>query len=215
MSDVLTIGGVTINLAANLTTLDGVVPYIKGGIPQLHFSRIVGKLAALPDPWDGQPCTLTMGGTLVFTGDVAGYVDRFMGQQGWTREYRALGLIDRAAQVPMTDAETLTDTSVWNVPGDDTQNFIGARAGRTVGQIVADILTMDTNAGPLTALGIGGYTYTGTWNLPALTVADLAALRHHPAVQGQHLRRAHPPGARKLRPESVTPTTSSTSSPTA
>jgi len=181
VSDVLVIGGNTINLAAYLATLDLLVPFMKGGIPQLHFSRIIQKLATpitgpAPDPWDGKSCSLTMGGTLVFTGDINGYIDRFMGSQGWTREYRALGLIDRAKAVPVTDSSTLTDTSIWNLPGDDYQNFVGARAGQTVGQIVANILCMAVNAAALSALGIGNYVYTGTYALPSITQADLNAL---------------------------------------
>jgi hypothetical protein len=175
----LAINGVVINLGAHSAQIDGLTSFVKGGIPQLHFSRLGITLAALPDPWDGQSVTLTLIGTpnvLVFAGDVNGYSDRYDRQLGWIRQFIALGLIDRAAEVPVTDSETLTDTSVWNVPGDDYQNFIGARAGKNVGQIVADILTMSVNAVALNNRGIGNYTYTGAWNLPAATMNDLAAL---------------------------------------
>ena len=176
MADVLTINGSTINLTSFNATLDRVVPIVKGGIPELHFSRIVGKLAALPDAWSGKTCSLTMGsGTLVFSGSVVGYVDRWMDPFGWVREYRALGLRNLADYVPNTDSDTLTDTSLFNLPGDDPL-FIGSRAGLTVGQIVTQILTMQTNAASLNAYGIGAYTSFGPPVLPSLTQNDLAAL---------------------------------------
>lgn len=187
MPDVLTItlSGVptAIDLVASNTTLDRLRPYPRGGIPELHFSRLLGTLkplaaAALPDPWSGQPVSLTMmSGTLVFSGDVCGYTDSYMDGFGWLREYRALGLLDRANLIPVTDSQTLTDTSIWDLPGDDP-NFIGARAGLTVGAIVADILAMAVNAVPLNAAGLGGYISPSPspWTLPASTVADLALL---------------------------------------
>ena len=36
--------------------LDSCTPFIRGGIPELRFSRILGKLTTLPDPWSGQQC---------------------------------------------------------------------------------------------------------------------------------------------------------------
>jgi hypothetical protein len=175
----LAIASTVINLGAKSAQIDGLTPFLKGGIPQLQFSRLGITLAALPDPWDGKPVTLTLLGTpnvLVFTGDVSGYSDHFDRALGWIRQYIALGLIQRASHIPVTDSETLTDTSVWNIPGDDYTNFIGSRAGQTVGQIVGDILTMTQNASALNALGIGNYTYSAGWNLPAITNNDLAAL---------------------------------------
>jgi len=178
LADVLKINGVTINMVTSNCTLDRLVPYAKGGIPELHFSRVLGALAALPDPWSGMPVTLTMlSGTLVFAGSIVGYVDRFNDGLGWSREYRALGLRNLADYIPNTDSETLTDTSVFNLPGDDP-NFIGARAGLTVGAIVTQILTMAENATALNAAGIGAYISPSPspWTLPASTVSDLAAL---------------------------------------
>jgi hypothetical protein len=182
MTDVLTISGSTVNLAAANAGLDRCLPLVKGGLPELHFSRILGPLkpvggAALPDPWSAKPVTLTVAsGTLIFVGDIVGYVDRFMRGVGWVREYRALGLKNRAAYIPNTDAITLTDTSIFNLPADDP-NFVGARAGLTVGAIVSAILTMATNAVPLNAAGLGAYTSMGPPAvLPSLTTGDLAGL---------------------------------------
>jgi hypothetical protein len=183
MPDVFTINGTTITLADHNAGLDRCVPIIKGGLPELHFARILGPLkptggAALPDPWSAQPVTLAVGTgpTLIFVGDVVGYIDLFMRGVGWVREYRALGLKNRAAYVPNTDAITLTDTSVFNLPADDL-NYVGGRAGLTVGAIVTAILTMVTNATALDGYGIGAYTSMGPPPvLPSLTVSDLAGL---------------------------------------
>jgi hypothetical protein len=190
VSDVLTINGSAINLASFNATLDRCTPIIKGGIPSLELSRILGALTALPDPWSGKSCALTMSGTLVFAGTFAGYVDRFMDGFGWVREYRAYGLRNDADYVPNTDAVTLTDTSVYNLPGDDP-NFIGSRAGLTVGQIVQAVLTMTTNAANLSAEGVGAYVSFGPPVLPALTLSDLAALTVIPpwraSISGERL----------------------------
>ena len=176
MADVISINGTPINLALTTTSIDRCIPYVKGGIPELQFSRLLGPLTTLPDPWSGQPCTLTMGGTLVFAGDVQGYVDRWMDGFGWLREYRALGLLNRAGYIPVTDSETLTDTSYWNLPGDDPL-FLGSRAGLTIGAVVGKVLVMAQNAAALSAAGIGNYTTLGPPAvLPAVTLADLATL---------------------------------------
>jgi hypothetical protein len=190
MADVLVINSSTITLSTFNATLDRLVPYVKGGIPELHFSRILPALAALPDAWSAKSVTLTMGGTLRFSGDVVGYVDRYHDEASWVREYRALGLRNRADYLPVTDSVTLTDTAVFNLPGDDP-NFVGARAGLSVGQIVTQILTMTGNAVALFNAGIGAYTSMGPPTLPAATVTDLAALTVIPqwrvAISGERI----------------------------
>lgn len=177
MADTLTINGTAVDLVATSTSIDLLIPFIRGGCPELHFTRIVGKLAALPDPWSGKSVTLTMQATsaVEFSGDVVGYIDRWMDETGWIREYRALGLLNRANYIPVTDSQTLTDTSVWNLPGDDPL-FIPSRAGQTVGQIVTAILEMPENAQALIAAGIGNYSGTGPYTLPTITTTDLSAL---------------------------------------
>ena len=57
-----------------MTALDHLAPFARGGVPELGFSRIVRTPGALPDPWNLEPCTLTMQGTLVFSGWVTGMV---------------------------------------------------------------------------------------------------------------------------------------------
>ena len=87
-----------------------------------------------------------------------------------------MGLRNRADYIPNTDAITLTDTSVFNLPTDDP-NYTGGRAGLTVGAIVSAILVMAGNAAALNAEGVGAYTSLGPPAvLPSLTVSDLAGL---------------------------------------
>lgn len=211
MSDVFKVNGTTITLANHNAGLDRCVPIIKGGIPELHFSRILGPLkpsggAALPDPWSAQPVTLAVGSgpTLIFAGDCVGYVDRFMRGVGWVREYRALGLRNRADYIPNTDAITLTDTSVFNLPTDDL-NYVGARAGLTCGAIISAILKMPGNAAALNAAGIGAYTSLGPPAvLPSLTVSDLAAMTVIPpwrvSISGERILQALESFAQSVHP---------------
>ena len=173
--DVLTIAGTAIDMAARNVTLDRMTAFARGGSPELAFSRLVWTPGALPDPWNLKSCTLTMAGTLVFSGVIAGYVDRYDDRLGWVRGYRALGLGFAGNYVPVTDGQTLTEPSVWNLPGDDA-NVIAAREGQSVGQIVAAVLTFQDNANRLSAAGIGAYTSLAPPTLPAATTGDLAAL---------------------------------------
>jgi hypothetical protein len=179
LSDVLTINGSTINMTAFNASLDRLTPITKGGIPELQFSRLLGPLTTIPDAWSGKSCTLTMGGTLVFSGTIQGYADSYHENAGWVREYRALGLRNSADYIPVTDSITYTDTCAFNLPGDDA-NWIGSRAGQTVGQIVTSVLTMTANASSLSAAGIGAYTSLAPPTLPALTTSDLSALTFIP-----------------------------------
>ena len=194
MADVFTIAGTTINMVAANATLDRCVPIVKGGLPELHFSKLLRKLTALPDPWSGKAVTLTVSGTFIFAGDIVGYVDRWMSPVGWVREYRCLGLRNRADYVPITDEITLTDTCVFNLPSDDP-NWVAARSGLTVGAIVAAILTMPGNAAALNAAGIGAYTSLGPpATLPSLTMGDLGGMTVIPpfrvSVSGERILQA-------------------------
>ena len=163
--DYLTINGTQINMAAWDVALDRCTPWVRGGIPELSFSRLVGKLAALPDSWSGKTCSWSNGasypGTTYFTGTVVGYTDRFDHDFGWVRDYRALGLRNLADYVPVTDSNTLSDAAQFNMPSNTIQS-IPARMGRTCGQAVLDILSMHQNATALQAYGIGNYMTTGS-----------------------------------------------------
>jgi len=164
-NDYLTINGSQINLMTWECTIDRCTPFILGGIPTLVFSRILGKLTALPDPWSGQSCSWSNGsnypGTIHFAGDVVGYSDRYQQEVGWIREYRALGLRNRADYIPVTDSNTLSDTASFNLPADDLY-MIESREGRTMGQCVLDLLSMYQNVTALSAAGIGNFTSAGS-----------------------------------------------------
>src|SRR5208283_1791465 len=164
-NDYLTIAGTQINMATWDVALDRCTPWIRGGIPELTFSRVVGKLSALPDAWSGQTCSWSNGasypGTTYFTGTVVGYTDRFDNEIGWVRDYRALGLRNLADYVPVTDSNTLSDSAQFNMPANTIQS-IPARMGRTCGQAVLDVLSMHQNVTALSGYGIGNYTSTGS-----------------------------------------------------
>ena len=182
--DYLTINGSQINLVTHECTIDRCTPYVRGGIPELSFSRILGKLTALPDPWSGQSCSWSNGpsypGTTYFAGDVVGYSDRYEPEVGWVREYRALGLRNRADYVPVTDSNTLSDTASYNMPSDDIY-AIAADMGRTSGQCILDVLSMSQNVTALASQGIGNFTSTGSGGaaaavLTGTTVSSLSVL---------------------------------------
>ena len=162
----------TSSAASYDVALDACTPYRRGGIPELRFSRILGALPALPDPWMGQQCAWFNGADLAhatcyFTGDVTNYVDRYDHDLGWTRDYRALGLRNRTDWIPVTDPNTLGDTMRFNMPPNNL-NTIMAREGRTMGQAVLDVLSGYQNqawlggiTGISTGYGLGNYTSEG------------------------------------------------------
>src|SRR5271166_40581 len=164
-TDYLTINGSQIDLVAWDAALDRCTPFTRGGISELNFSRVVGALSALPDPWSGLSCAWSNGssypGTTYFSGTVVGYTDRYDNDLGWVRDYRALGLENLASYVPVTDSNTLSDSVQFNMPA-NAINSIPSRMGRTVGQAVLDVLSMPQNATSLASYGIGNYTSTGS-----------------------------------------------------
>jgi len=96
MSAVLTIGGTTINRVTTRTTLIRCRPYAKDAYPTLAFARCIGTLTPGPDPWDGQPVTLTQDGTLIFAGDTGTHLTHYDAHLGWVREWTCYGLAKRA-----------------------------------------------------------------------------------------------------------------------
>src|SRR5438132_12461242 len=169
MAVILTIAGSTVDRAASRAILQHCRPYAKDGYPTLSFARTIGALGSGPDPWDAQPVTLTQDGTLIFSGDTGSHLTHFDDRLGWVREWTCYGLAKRAEYIPVTDANTLTDTARFNLPGDDP-DFLGARAGRTMGQIVLDVLEMPPNSAALAAAGIGNYTSAGTGAAATATI---------------------------------------------
>jgi hypothetical protein len=170
MSAVLVINGTTIDRVATRTTLLSVRPYAKDGYPILTFARSIGALTSGPDPWDGKSVTLTQDGTLIFTGDTGSHLTHYDDHLGWVREWTCYGLAKRAEYIPVTDSNTLTDTARFNIAGDDP-DFIASRAGRTVGQIVADVLEMAQNKTALSGVGVGNYSSAGTGAAATCTIS--------------------------------------------
>ena len=151
----------------------------KGSYPTLTFA-VRGK--PLPTsgvgPYLGKEAVLTVNGVVRFKGDVLFQGPQFQGSGGLiVQTYQCHGLESRANRFPHTDSNTGVDSSAYNLALDNQQSdYIAARAGRTVGEILADVLTMDANAAALDAAGIGAYTSLSPPTLPATTTGDLSAL---------------------------------------
>jgi hypothetical protein len=145
----------------------------RDGISTFTIMQRLGQLSNKPD-WMWKPVTLSIDGTLQFSGDIVddavSYTD-----VGWIVAWQCRDLRYRGDRLPYRDSNSLTDSSVWNLPGDD-RNWIASRAGKSIGEIIAAVLTMDDNATALDAKGIGSYADDDPWTLPSSTLADLAAL---------------------------------------
>jgi hypothetical protein len=162
----LTIGGSAVSIPGTVT-LDRLVAYVKGGIPSLSFSVRGGPLVGLPDPYLGKTATLSISSVLYFSGDVVS-MDIAQAGIGWVRKYQCLGLRNRGDWFPHTDSNNLGDTSAYNLSADNqAADYLASRAGRTVGQILTDVLTMSVNAASLAAFG---------FSVSGATTTDLAAL---------------------------------------
>jgi hypothetical protein len=177
VATILTIDGATIDRVAAGITLERVTPYRKDGVPSLSFARRGITLAAPPDPWSAKAVTLTQDGVLLFVGDVSSYLTHYDPALGWVREYSCQGLRARADAVPVTDSQTSTDTIQFNLEH-DSPDYLPGQAGRTVAQIVADVLEMPANAAGLAGYGIGNFTS------PSGTGAKATAILAHGVVTG-------------------------------
>ena len=176
MADVFTLGGVTLDLgAAEAVPVRFTERF--GSIPTLTMQRRGIPLPGLPDPWIGKTITWSHDGTPYFSGDIVSVSPHFDESFGWVLSYQCLGLRNRLDWFPHTDSQTGVDTSVYNAMPEDGVYYNLSRAGRSVGQILADVLTMPANAATAGALGIGNYALSGgVYSLPAVTANDLAAL---------------------------------------
>lgn len=144
------------------------VAHAKGGIPTFTFAVHGGELPGLPDPWLGKVVRLTINSTLVFFGDVTRLDPDFRTRIGWLRPYSAFGLRNRGDWICHTDSNDGGDSSSYNLSADNQSlDYIPSRAGRTVGEVLVDVLSMPGNAVALTSVGLGnlssaGYGGTGT-----------------------------------------------------
>jgi hypothetical protein len=119
VSTILTIGGSAVAVP-DAVLLGKLVAYVRGSYPTLSFFARGGALPGLPDPYLGQPVSLTIHGTTYFTGDVthgpdATYDDRY----GWILGYQCMGLRNRLDWLPHTDSNSGTETSSFNLPPED------------------------------------------------------------------------------------------------
>ena len=119
-----------------------------------------GALPTSGDPYTGKAVTVTINGTLRFSGEcLAPAAPEYAEHVGWVRMYQCLGLRCLGDWVRHTDSNNGSDRSSYNMSADNQgSEYIAARAGRTIGQILTDVLTMTVNANALNAYGIGGYT---------------------------------------------------------
>jgi len=168
-TDYLTINGTQVMpplTATGTVAIEHCRVFARGSCPEMHFSRWLGALTTLPDPWSGKTAQWLHGATLgtataYFTGDVVSYRDRYDADNGWMRDYRAMGLANRCDWVPVTDSNTFSDVAQFNLPIQSPQVIL-SREGRTVGQCILDLLSMSQNLIALAAYGIGNFTSAGT-----------------------------------------------------
>lgn len=188
MSTVLTIDSSTVTMSA-LNSYPMRLDMRHRDVSTLTIRRRDGQLPGLPDPWLGKTVSLAINSTTYFTGDVVDAMPQY-GSIGWETVYVCRCLRARGDMVPVTDDNTLTDTAAYNLQPDDL-NYIASRAGRTVGEIITDVLEMDDNSTALDAKGLGNYAALTPSTLPTNTVNDLAALTHIPPypcyIQGEKL----------------------------
>ena len=170
MSRVLTINGSTINLddSANNIVLRDCTLYVKGGYPTLNFTERGVGIHPVND-YMGQPVTLTIDGTLRFSGDVVSR-SRQATQIGYIYQYQCIGLRNRGDNLPFTDENTGADFANFNLRV-DSSDFDISRAGKSIGEILTTVLQWTTNAANLSSCGI---------NVTADTLSDLAALTFLP-----------------------------------
>ena len=169
---VLTINGSVIDRAATDTRLVRMVAFRRGGCGELTFARRGLTLSAIttPDPWWGKSVSLAIGGTTYFNGWVGRGSQHCDPKLGWCRDYIARDLRNAADYVPVTDSNTGTDRVIFNQTTVDI-NRINSRLGRTIGQMVLEVLEMPAIRSGLAAYGIGGYTSAGSGALAHATVA--------------------------------------------
>jgi len=164
MAESFKVNGSTVDRTANAIEITQVIPYSKDGLPSLTF--VIRGACALRDPATDPYANALIEytdatGAIHFKGDSQQARRHFDPAVGYVYEYPCLGLKKRADRIPVTDSVTLTDTIRYNLASDDPDK-IPARQGRTLGQIAADVLEMDTIRPAMIAAGLGNYTSSGS-----------------------------------------------------
>jgi hypothetical protein len=152
----LTIAGTLIRRPAANIVLVSCLLYQKDGIPTLSFARRGIAPPLRPDPYLGKPVSLSIDGSVRFSGDCTGCLHHYDDHLGWVAEYQCQGLRYRGDLVPVTNDQTAGDSITFNLPSDDPQ-FIPARAGRTLGQMIESVLTGTANSAALAGYGLGAF----------------------------------------------------------
>lgn len=176
MATTVTIDGSSVTVPTTILPVR-VVTCVWKGVPSFTFQVRGGPLPTGADPYLGLPVVVAIDGTDVFAGDVASVHPTYEHGTGWVRTYQCLGMRARGDRIGHTDDNNSADTSTYNAASDnETLDYRADRAGKTIGEILTDILTMDTNANALDALGLCAYTSLSPPTLPTATTTDLATL---------------------------------------
>ena len=147
-----------------------------GGVPTFVFESPGGPLPTGAYPHLNKSIEVEVDSTTYFVSEVEDCEPRFTAM-GWVRTYNCVSLRGMGDRVAHRDGNSGGETSTYNgSPDNDPYNYLPSRAGKEVGEIIADILTMQTNADALDALGIGAYTSLSPPTLPTATTDDLATL---------------------------------------
>jgi hypothetical protein len=160
----LTVDGSVVGLATAGIQLRRLLAYATNQDPVLEFAVLGGVVGSLPDPYTGKSILLEAdwgsGWTTLFRGRclAAGHA---YGEHGWERSYTARGLSYLASRVALTNPEDGTDQFFYNLAPDDAPHYNAAYAGRTIGWILADLLSAPAHAVAMHTLGVGDYSGSG------------------------------------------------------
>lgn len=155
MASVLTINGSTVSRAAARVVLNR-LSLSMDGPDGLEFTEV---RAALPGTYrQGQPVTLTVDGTLVFSGVITGLFPANVNRGRIDVGYRAMGLAYQANQVWLAGPDG-SGRIAFNLPPTDP-DYVPNYAGLSVGQML--VMLYSLNAAALAAVGVGAFTSAGT-----------------------------------------------------
>jgi hypothetical protein len=163
-SATLTIGGIAYDASGRKTArmrLDSLRAVVRDGVPILSFFVHSSSLAAAPDPFLGRSVSLAINGTSYFAGDVTHHLPVKSPETRWNHHYTCEGLRARGERFGVYDDTYLTDQARYNLPSTD-QDYVLARAGRTVGQVVMSVVELPTNSANLAANGLCAFTSAGS-----------------------------------------------------
>jgi hypothetical protein len=174
LSSTITIDGATVTCP---TVVPRRLTLPLGRVPTFVFESPGGPLPTGAYPYLNKEVVVAISGTDRFKGDVVRCEPRFSASAGWTRVYTCLSLRNRGDWIKHSDSNNGINVSIYNALRDaEIGDWLASRAGKTVGEILTDVLTMTTNATALDALDIGAYTSLSPPTLPSATTTDLATL---------------------------------------